>query len=56
MHKMMAMVAGNNPASKKVWEKLGLNHEGNLKDAIYVKGQHRDLNYFGITKEEWREN
>jgi len=56
IHKIVVLVAGNNPQSETIWKKLGYNQEGNLKNAAYIKGEYRNIKYYGITQKEWQEN
>jgi RimJ/RimL family protein N-acetyltransferase len=44
-----------NPASGKVMQKLGLQHEGCQRQHILKWDKFEDLELYGILKEEWRE-
>jgi ribosomal-protein-alanine N-acetyltransferase len=42
-----------NVASRRVMEKLGMTHEGTLRERMWIKGAFRDLAYYAILKSEW---
>jgi ribosomal-protein-alanine N-acetyltransferase len=44
----------NNPASRRVLEKLGFQYEGCLRQHINKWNEYRDLEYFGLLATEWR--
>lgn len=44
-----------NIGSKKVGQKLGFIHEGTKRKFIKVKSEYRDLEYYGMLKEEYNE-
>ena len=46
----------NNPASGRVMEKAGMVREGMALQGERVKGEFRDVIFYGITKEMWRRN
>lgn len=46
---------GSNPASCKVLEKLGMQHEGTLRQHILKWGEIEDAVMYGVLMEEWRE-
>jgi RimJ/RimL family protein N-acetyltransferase len=43
-----------NAASIALHEKLGFQHEGRVRRAVYTGGRHWDLLLFGLTVEEFR--
>jgi ribosomal-protein-alanine N-acetyltransferase len=53
MHRVEATVQGDNPASKRVLEKLGFVHEGTKRDAFYKDGEYRDLTLWAALAEEF---
>ncbi len=54
LHRIYARVLENNPASLKVFEKLGFVKEGNLRDHAFIDGDYQNMHVFGILREEWR--
>ena len=53
LHKVKAGVFTPNDRSLRAAEKLGLNKEAVVKEAIYVDGKYHDIHKWGLTKEEW---
>ena len=51
-HKVYARAHEDNEASKSLWEKLGFQKEGELRDHVYLKGEHKNLLYFGLIEGE----
>jgi RimJ/RimL family protein N-acetyltransferase len=43
----------HNPASGRVMQKLGMQHEGHLRQHAKRDGQYIDCEVYGILKEEW---
>ena len=52
-HRVEATVQSDNPASKRVLEKLGFIHEGTKRDGFYKEGEYRDLTLWGVLAEEY---
>lgn len=42
-----------NQASARVMQKLGMKHEGKLRNAIYHRGRHWDMLYYSVLRAEW---
>lgn len=53
-HKLYARVSGDNQASQKVWEKLGFNKEGVLRDHTFMQGEYKNVVYYGVVEGEWQ--
>ncbi|MBY9014305.1 MAG: GNAT family N-acetyltransferase [Candidatus Lokiarchaeota archaeon] len=53
LHKIKAGVFTPNERSLRAAEKLGLNKEAVVKEAMYVDGKYHDIHKWGLTKEEW---
>jgi len=53
LHKVRAGVFTPNERSLRAAEKLGLNKEAVVREAIYVDGKYHDIHKWGLTKEEW---
>ena len=51
--KVTVAVHANNPASTRLHEKLGFQHEGTLRRLVYTQGQYFDQLYYGMTAEEF---
>jgi RimJ/RimL family protein N-acetyltransferase len=56
MHRVTARVLATNPASARIWEKLGFEEEGVHRDEAFTDGEHVDMRYFGVLADEWLEN
>lgn len=54
-HRVKARAMDNNPASNRIWEKLGFEHEGKLREDMLHEGEYHDTNVYGILKHEWEE-
>lgn len=54
MRKVILAVYANNPAAVKLYEKIGFQHEGCLRNQIYCKGEYIDKFYMGIFSHELR--
>jgi len=54
LHRVYAVIQGGNSASRRCFEKVGLQHEGKLRDARYLNGEFIDLHYYTILEQEWR--
>jgi RimJ/RimL family protein N-acetyltransferase len=52
LHKVFARYFSSNIASGKVMEKIGMKHEGILKEHIIKEGKYEDLVYYGILEKE----
>lgn len=53
LNRIFARHLGNNPASGKVMEKLGMKYEGTLRQHVLKNGEYDDLVYYGLLKDEW---
>lgn len=52
-HRVEATVQDDNPASKRVLEKLGFAHEGTKRDGFYKEGEYRDLTLWAVFDDEF---
>lgn len=52
LHKIFASHFSNNPASGRVMHKAGMKYEATLKSHMLHWGEHKDLVYYGIWREE----
>ncbi|MDX1520590.1 MAG: GNAT family protein [Anaerolineae bacterium] len=55
LHRISASVIADNTASIRVLEKLGLRHEGTLRQNQWMKGRWWDTLIYAILQPEWRE-
>lgn len=55
IRKIWAAVYSNNPASKRMFEKLGFKIEGIQKEHICINGQYLDKLLMAIFKQEWQQ-
>lgn len=54
LHRIQAETSSDNLDSYKVMERLGMQREGRLREAIWQDGQWFDKLYYGLLQEEWR--
>jgi len=55
LHRVTARVLEGNEGSKRIWEKLGFEHEARLRDSEFMDGTYRDMHVYGVLEDEWRE-
>ena len=53
LHRIYARYLARNRASSRVLEKLGMTHEGVLREHLKKRGVFEDLNVMGIMKDEF---
>ncbi|UPV73700.1 GNAT family N-acetyltransferase [Halorussus limi] len=53
MRRVTARVLATNPASARIWEKLGFEEEGVHRDEAFTGGEYVDVRYFGVLADEW---
>lgn len=53
LHRVYAVIQGDNIASRRCFEKVGFQHEGRLREARYVNGEFIDLHYYAVLEQEW---
>ncbi len=56
MHRIEAMHFTDNPASGRVMEKCGMQHEGHLRQRICCKGVFRDVEMWAILRRDWEKS
>ena len=54
-HKIKTRVVESNQKSARVWEKLGFEQEGTLREHVFLDGEYRDMKLFGLIEDEWNE-
>ncbi|MCH1625940.1 GNAT family N-acetyltransferase [Ferdinandcohnia quinoae] len=52
LQKVFAAAFTDNPGSWRIMEKIGMKHEGTLRNHVIKWGKSVDLHYYGILKEE----
>lgn len=53
LHRISARTLRNNPASQKIWEKLGFEKEGVSRDMAFIDGEYVDMVRYSILEDEW---
>jgi RimJ/RimL family protein N-acetyltransferase len=53
LHRVYAVIHGDNSASRRCFEKVGFRHEGHFREARYVNGAFIDIHYYAILAHEW---
>lgn len=53
LHRVEAQHFSENPSSGRVMAKCGMTHEGTLRDRIYNKGKHMNVEMWGILRSDW---
>jgi RimJ/RimL family protein N-acetyltransferase len=53
LHRVYAVIHGDNSASRRCFEKVGFQHEGRLREARCVDGEFIDLHYYAVLEQEW---
>lgn len=54
--RVSAICMKENTASLRVMQKCGMKQEGTLRNAVYAKGEHRDVIVCSVLKSEFEEN
>ena len=52
-HRIYARAYEDNRGSQRIWEKLGFEKEGELREQTYYNGEFRDIYMYGILDHEW---
>lgn len=53
MHRVRARVFAHNDSSRRIWEKLGFEHEGVHREEAFTGGEYVDVHYYGVLADEW---
>jgi [ribosomal protein S5]-alanine N-acetyltransferase len=56
LNRIFAASFTNNPGSWRIMEKIGLKHEGVLRQHLKKREEYVDLTYYGLIKEEYFRN
>lgn len=54
LHRINLWIAEDNAASLRIAQKLGLRYEGTVIKALYLGGEWKDTQSFGILQDEWQ--
>ena len=54
LHRIEAMHFTDNPASGRVMQKCGMQHEGHLRERVNCKGVFRDVEMWAILQKDWK--
>ena len=54
LHRISAAIGPDNHASLRVAQKLGMSHEGRIRDHVFTNGAWRDSELFSILQHEWK--
>jgi|SRR5271166_5827028 len=52
LHRIYASHTANNPASGKVLRKIGMKHEGRMREHLVKWGEYQDLELYGMLRSE----
>lgn len=55
LNRVQARVMATNDASRRIWETIGFEQEGRLRENQFVDGEYVDTLYFGLLESEWRD-
>ncbi len=53
LHRIEAVHLTRNPASGRVMQKIGMRHEGTLREHMLKWGVFDPVEYYGILRSEW---
>ncbi len=53
LHRILAMHLARNPASGRVMQKIGMRHEGTLREHMLKWGVFETMEYYAILRSEW---
>jgi RimJ/RimL family protein N-acetyltransferase len=54
LNRVSLKVHADNPRAIRLYEKLGLRHEGCLREEVYQDGQYVDVLVMGLLRREWQ--
>ncbi len=54
MHRVWAQLDPRNTASARLCERLGMRHEGHLRQDMWLKGEWTDSAIYAVLESEWR--
>ena len=55
IHRISSRCISENMSSQRVMEKLGMRHEGTLRQSMLVKGKFVDITHLSMTRQDWEE-
>lgn len=54
-HKITARAHAENEGSNKIWQNLGFEQEGELREQAFREGKFCDVNLYGLLRKEWNQ-
>jgi RimJ/RimL family protein N-acetyltransferase len=55
LHRVLAVIAKGNDRSERLFKSLGFVHEGTLREAAMIDGEHTDLLCYSMLKREYKQ-
>ncbi|MCF7809137.1 MAG: GNAT family N-acetyltransferase [Candidatus Marinimicrobia bacterium] len=55
LNKIFAHYMTDNHASGRIMQKIGMEHEGTMKQHVLKWGEYKDIAWYGILSESWRD-
>jgi RimJ/RimL family protein N-acetyltransferase len=52
-HRIYARAYEENKGSQRIWEKLGFQKEGELREQVFYNGEFGDIYMYGVLEQEW---
>ena len=52
-HRVQATVIDGNDGSRGVLERIGMRHEGLMRQITFLRGEYMDMHIYGITRGDW---
>lgn len=56
LNKVYLNVLSDNSSAQKLYEKVGFNYEGELKEHLIINGEKKNLKLYGILERDWNGN
>lgn len=53
LHKVYLNVLEENTRANAFYKKCGFTYEGQFRDYLFLRGEYKNLNWYGITENEW---
>jgi RimJ/RimL family protein N-acetyltransferase len=52
-HRIQATVIDGNDGSRRVLERIGMRHEGVMRQMTFLRGEHVDMHLYAIVRADW---
>jgi RimJ/RimL family protein N-acetyltransferase len=56
LHRVWLRVYDTNPGGMRCYEKVGFQHEGTLREAVYKHGEYINMHVMSILRHEWHQD